>query len=142
MFKRLSVVVVLLLQFQCITARSQSAVTRQSEHRKTSTPYTGDLSIFDAPGRDERLQINRVMEMLGIEPGKNLADIGRSRSRPSRIRTARLAGFRESRRHGLFSNLHCEAGLGEDLIWLGHRQKIPAHLPTTTPDRRTACNFL
>src|ERR1700674_4936487 len=76
MFKRLSLVVVLLLQFQCITARSQSAVTRQSEHRKTSTPYTGDLSIFDSPGRDERLQINRVMDILGITPGKAVADVG------------------------------------------------------------------
>src|SRR5580692_5216051 len=46
------------------------------EQRKTSTPYNGDFSIFDAPGRDERLQINRVMDMLGIEPGKNVADIG------------------------------------------------------------------
>ena len=25
---------------------------------------------------DKRLQINRVMDMLGIEPGKNVADIG------------------------------------------------------------------
>jgi cyclopropane fatty-acyl-phospholipid synthase-like methyltransferase len=44
--------------------------------RKTSTPYSGDLSIFDVPGRDERLQINRVMDLLGIEPGKSVADIG------------------------------------------------------------------
>jgi predicted methyltransferase len=44
--------------------------------RKTSEPYTGDLSIFDSPGRDERLQINRVMEILGIAPGKTVADIG------------------------------------------------------------------
>jgi len=43
---------------------------------KTSLPYTGDLSIFDVPGRNERLQINCVMDMLGIEPGKNVADIG------------------------------------------------------------------
>jgi hypothetical protein len=35
MFKRLSLVVLLLLQFQCITARSQNAATQQSEHRKT-----------------------------------------------------------------------------------------------------------
>jgi ubiquinone/menaquinone biosynthesis C-methylase UbiE len=48
----------------------------QSETRKTSTPYTGDLSIFDSPGRDERLQINRVMDILAITPGKNVADIG------------------------------------------------------------------
>ena len=48
----------------------------QSPQRKTSTPYTGDLSIFESPGRDERLQIDRVMDLLGIEPGKSVADIG------------------------------------------------------------------
>jgi cyclopropane fatty-acyl-phospholipid synthase-like methyltransferase len=57
-----------------------SLVTAQSAvpptERKTSTPYTGDLSIFDIPGRDERLQVNRVMDLLGIEPGRNVADIG------------------------------------------------------------------
>ena len=56
--------------------RAQSGSAAPSEQRKTSTPYAGDLSIFDAPGRDERLQINRVMDMLGIAPGKNVADIG------------------------------------------------------------------
>ena len=56
--------------------RAQSGSAAPSAQRKTSTPYTGDLSIFDAPGRDERLQISRVMDMLGIEPGKNVADIG------------------------------------------------------------------
>jgi predicted methyltransferase len=56
--------------------RSQSGSGAPSAQRRTSTPYTGDLTIFDAPGRDERLQINRVMDMLGIEPGKNVADIG------------------------------------------------------------------
>jgi ubiquinone/menaquinone biosynthesis C-methylase UbiE len=44
--------------------------------RPTSEPYTGDLSIFETPGRDERLQINRVMDILGIAPGKSVADIG------------------------------------------------------------------
>jgi SAM-dependent methyltransferase len=44
--------------------------------RKTSEPYTGDLSAFDSPGRDERLQINRVMDILGIAAGKSVADIG------------------------------------------------------------------
>jgi SAM-dependent methyltransferase len=47
-----------------------------AEHRRTSEPYTGDLSIFDSPGRDERLQINRVMDILAIGPGKTVADIG------------------------------------------------------------------
>lgn len=46
------------------------------QQRKTSEPYTGDLTIFDSPGRDERLQINRVMDILGIAPGKSVADIG------------------------------------------------------------------
>jgi SAM-dependent methyltransferase len=46
------------------------------EQRKTSEPYTGDLSVFDSPGREERLQINRVMDVLGIAQGKSVADIG------------------------------------------------------------------
>jgi predicted methyltransferase len=57
-------------------ARAQAGSGAPPTQRKTSTPYTGDLSIFETPGRDERLQINRVMDMLGIEPGKNVADIG------------------------------------------------------------------
>jgi ubiquinone/menaquinone biosynthesis C-methylase UbiE len=46
------------------------------EQRKTSEPYTGDLSIFDSPGRDKRLQIDRVMDLLAITRGKTVADIG------------------------------------------------------------------
>jgi cyclopropane fatty-acyl-phospholipid synthase-like methyltransferase len=57
-----------------VFAQASSAAT--SAQRKTSTPYSGDLTIFETPGRDERLQINHVMDMLGIEPGKNVADIG------------------------------------------------------------------
>jgi ubiquinone/menaquinone biosynthesis C-methylase UbiE len=52
------------------------ATAKPEEHRKTSEPYTGDLSIFDSAGRDERLQINRVMDILGITQGKIVADIG------------------------------------------------------------------
>jgi predicted methyltransferase len=76
MSKRLGLVFVLLLQFQCTTALSQTVATQPAENRKTSAPYTGNLSIFDSPGRDERLQINRVMDILGIAPGKTVADIG------------------------------------------------------------------
>jgi predicted methyltransferase len=47
-----------------------------SAERKTSTPYTGDLSIFESPGRDKRLQIERVMDLLSIQSGKTVADIG------------------------------------------------------------------
>lgn len=44
--------------------------------RKSSTPYSGDLTIFDAPGREDRLQINRVMDILKIAQGSSVADIG------------------------------------------------------------------
>jgi predicted methyltransferase len=44
--------------------------------RATSEPYTGDLSVFESPGRDKRLQIDRVMSILAVEPGKSVADIG------------------------------------------------------------------
>lgn len=53
-----------------------SAQATTTDTRKTSTPYTGDLSIFESAGRDKRLQIERVMDILGIAPGKNVADIG------------------------------------------------------------------
>jgi SAM-dependent methyltransferase len=60
--------------------RSQGAVSVQQTppvtQRPTSAPYTGDLSIFDYPDRDKKLQIDRVMDLLGISAGKNVADIG------------------------------------------------------------------
>lgn len=65
-----------LLAGSCPPAPAQSGPAAPSQQRQTSTPYTGDLSIFQSPGRDERLQINRVMDLLGIEPGKSVADIG------------------------------------------------------------------
>ncbi len=74
--KRFGLVLALLLPIYGSAAQSQSDASPQTVHRKTSTPYTGDLSIFDSPGRDQRLQINRVMDILGITPGKNVADIG------------------------------------------------------------------
>jgi len=70
----------LLLSFLCVPAvlaqTTAPAAPQSSGSRKTSKPYTGDLSIFDSPGRDQRLQINRVMDILGVVPGKNVADIG------------------------------------------------------------------
>ena len=67
----------LFLSSVCTQAQSAPATAaQQAAPRKTSTPYTGDLTIFDSPGRDERLQINRVMDILEITPGKTVADIG------------------------------------------------------------------
>jgi predicted methyltransferase len=68
---------ILLLSSALIQAHSAiPSPAPQNKPRKTSTPYTGDLSVFDSPGRDEKLQINRVMDILGITPGKSVADIG------------------------------------------------------------------
>ncbi len=75
MFKRLVMIAVVLAAASAGLAHAQVASPSQAQ-RKTSTPYTGDLSIFDSPGREDRLQINRVMDILGIGPGKNVADIG------------------------------------------------------------------
>ena len=58
------------------TVATQAATTQQARQRKTSTPYTGDLSVFEDPERDKKLQAQRVMDILGIHPGSNVADIG------------------------------------------------------------------
>jgi cyclopropane fatty-acyl-phospholipid synthase-like methyltransferase len=77
MFKRSFLLSALLVFLSSALAQNApSAANPQAAPRKTSTPYTGDLSIFDSPGRDERLQINRVMDILDITPGKHVADIG------------------------------------------------------------------
>jgi 2-polyprenyl-3-methyl-5-hydroxy-6-metoxy-1,4-benzoquinol methylase len=57
-------------------AMSNPGTGQETVQRPTSTPYTGDLSIFEYPDRDKKLQIDRVMDLLGITPGKNVADIG------------------------------------------------------------------
>jgi SAM-dependent methyltransferase len=57
-------------------AAHAQAMPPETTPRPTSTPYSGDLSIFESPGRDKRLQIDRVMNLLDIQPGKSVADIG------------------------------------------------------------------
>jgi SAM-dependent methyltransferase len=79
--KRLALILALLVSCQALPSLSaqsaaQAPVAGPGEHRKTSEPYTGDLSIFDSPGRDKLLQIDRVMDILGITQGKTVADIG------------------------------------------------------------------
>jgi ubiquinone/menaquinone biosynthesis C-methylase UbiE len=62
---------------ECAAQNSTTAPPApETQQRKTSEPYTGDLSIFETAGRDERLQIDRVMDILGIRSGKVVADIG------------------------------------------------------------------
>jgi ubiquinone/menaquinone biosynthesis C-methylase UbiE len=79
MFKRFVLLPSLLFFVSSAFIQAQSAPPTpapQVKPRKTSTPYTGDLSVFDSAGREERLQINRVMDILEITPGKTVADIG------------------------------------------------------------------
>lgn len=69
--------VVSLLYGLFLVSAPQIAISQAEQpQRPTSTPYTGDLSIFEKPGRDERLQIQRVMDLLGIKAGSSVADIG------------------------------------------------------------------
>ena len=56
---------------------AHAQATQQSRaQRSTSTPYKGDLSIFEYPDRDKKLHIDRVMELLDIVQGKTVADVG------------------------------------------------------------------
>lgn len=57
-------------------AVGQAAAQTKEAQRPTSTPYSGDLGIFEYPDRDKKLQIGRVMDLLGIAPGRSVADVG------------------------------------------------------------------
>jgi len=56
--------------------QTPSTQDAQVQQRKTSKPYTGDFSIFEYKDRDKKLQVERVMDLLGMVPGKTVADIG------------------------------------------------------------------
>lgn len=73
---RIGVRAVLLGAALCLLAGSSEMSAQQPTPRATSTPYAGDLSIFETPGRDQRLQIDRVMDLLQITSGKSVADLG------------------------------------------------------------------
>lgn len=59
--------------------------------RPTSEPYKGDLAIFEDPARAQKLQVERVMNLLGIKRGSHVADIGAG-SGWFTVRAARRAG--------------------------------------------------
>jgi len=69
-------IAVLVAGGSCFSQSTAQSPASGAESRKTSEPYKGDLTIFDSPGRDERLQISRVMDILGIATRKSVADIG------------------------------------------------------------------
>ena len=74
-FRRAVVALLLSISISTSIAFSQAAPP-QTAPRETSKPYSGDLSIFEYPDRDKKLQIDRVMDLLGITTGKNVGDIG------------------------------------------------------------------
>jgi len=59
------------IPLQTVQAQSTDII-----HRPTSRPYTGDLSVFEDPKRDKKLQVNRVMDLLQIHAESTVADIG------------------------------------------------------------------
>ncbi|MDQ1589602.1 MAG: hypothetical protein QOG71_229 [Pyrinomonadaceae bacterium] len=63
--------------------------------RPTSDPYKGSLSIFEDAKREEKLQINRVMDILQIKEGSRVADIGAG-SGWFTVRAARRVGAKGS----------------------------------------------
>jgi SAM-dependent methyltransferase len=67
---------VLLMTTGLAGGQTATPVQKGTTDRPTSTPYSGDLSIFEYPDRDKKLQVDRVMDLLGITTGKNVADIG------------------------------------------------------------------
>src|SRR5438477_9396457 len=74
---RSTLVLALWLTFSALTGTGSGfAQSTATPDRKTSRPYRGELTIFDSPGREDRLQIGRVMDVLGISTGKSVADIG------------------------------------------------------------------
>ena len=74
-------------------APQKPAPAREADRidRPTSEPYTGSLSIFEDPKRDEKLQIGRVMDVLKIREGSAVADIGAGSGWFS-VRAARRVG--------------------------------------------------
>jgi ubiquinone/menaquinone biosynthesis C-methylase UbiE len=74
-----------------LSAATLPAQTPAPPSHPTSTPYTGDLSIFEEPGREKRLQIDRVMDLLQLKAGSTVADIGAGSGWFS-VRAARRVG--------------------------------------------------
>ncbi len=72
------------------TLQSETAAS-DTINRPTSKPYMGELSIFEDPKRDGKLQPNRIMDLLGIREGSTVADIGAGSGWFS-VRAARRVG--------------------------------------------------
>jgi predicted methyltransferase len=79
MQRRTRFVIGFLLGISSVFAQGQAAPSpaqSPAPSHPTSTPYTGDLSRFDYPERDARLQPERILTLLGVKAGSSVADIG------------------------------------------------------------------
>jgi predicted methyltransferase len=56
--------------------RAQARPQPAGPQHATSTPYTGDLGMFEDPNRAKNMQIDRVMDLMHLGPGTVVADIG------------------------------------------------------------------
>ncbi|MDQ6861958.1 MAG: methyltransferase domain-containing protein [Verrucomicrobiota bacterium] len=67
-----------LLLLCCVLASAVATSSGQNDaiERPTSEPYKGDLAIFEDPARAKNLQIDRVLDLLGIRRGSRVADVG------------------------------------------------------------------
>jgi predicted methyltransferase len=70
-----AVVVGLGMMLGAATVWSQASGLQQPP-RPTSTPYSGDLSIFEYPDRDQKLQPQKIMDLMHVKAGSTFADIG------------------------------------------------------------------
>ena len=87
--------------------------------RPTSEPYKGDLAIFEDPGRAQKLQVNRVMDLLGIKRGSRVADIGAG-SGWFTVRSARRVG-----NDGLVYAIEINPGYVRHIRRRAKREKLP-----------------
>ena len=76
MVRHLPLFIAILLAASSAFAQSQAAPASPVPSHPTSTPYSGDLSIFEYPERDARLQPKRILSLLGVHAGSSVADIG------------------------------------------------------------------
>jgi len=58
------------------SSQAHASAGVQAQPRKTSPPYTGDLTRFEGKDRAQNLHVERVMDLLGIKQGVAVADIG------------------------------------------------------------------
>ncbi len=121
---RLSATLLLLISFTFVLtphAQDPSPSALQPTH-PTSTPYTGDLGIFEEPNRDKLLQTDRVLDTLRLHTGSSLADIGAGGG---------WFSVRAARRVGPSGHVYAE-DINEHAIDTIHARAEKEHLPQIT----------